>query len=230
MKRSEINRAIEEAIRLLDKYSFTLPRFAYWSPQEWQAHAERIDTIRAVGLGWDVTDFGSNDFARIGAVLFTIRNGKPGHPEIGSPYAEKILVFRDGQRLPIHHHAEKTEDIINRAGGEMEMRFFHRRADGSVDTEREVAYMSDGIAYTAKAGEPIYITTGNSVRLDPFVNHTFGAREGSGPLVCGEVSKINDDLTDNYFAEPTARFAEIEEDEPARYVLCNEYERFVPRR
>ncbi len=44
--------------------------------------------------------------------MFTIRNGKLGKPEIGSPYAEKILIFKEGQRLPIHYHVEKTEDII----------------------------------------------------------------------------------------------------------------------
>ena len=230
MKRSEINAAIREAIALLDKNCFKLPRFAYWTPEEWQAHRDEIDIIREVGLGWDVTDFGSGDFNRIGAVLFTIRNGKPGHPEIGSPYAEKILVFRDGQRLPIHHHAEKTEDIINRAEGLMEMRFYRKNTDGTVDYESPVTYVSDGITYTAAAGEPVYITAGNSVRLDPFVNHTFGAAAGKGPLICGEVSKINDDLTDNYFVEPTARFADIEEDEPACYILCNEYEALVPRK
>ena len=39
----------------------------------------------------------------------------------------------------------------------------------------------------------------------------------------GEVSKVNDDTTDNYFLEPTARFADIEEDEPVLHPLCNEY-------
>ena len=34
MKRSEINTAIEEAIRLLDKYSFTLPRFVLCNEYE----------------------------------------------------------------------------------------------------------------------------------------------------------------------------------------------------
>jgi len=226
MKRSEINRAIREAIALLDKNKFKLPRFAYWTMEQWQQHADRIDIIRQVGLGWDVTDFGNGDFDRVGAVLFTIRNGKPG---VGSPYAEKIIVFREGQRLPIHHHAVKTEDIINRGEGTMEIRLYHKKGDGSVDREKDVTYCSDGLVYTAKAGEAVYITTGNSIRLDPFVNHTFGAKGGDGPLICGEVSKINDDVTDNYFAEPTSRFTAIEEDEPALYPLCNEYETLVPR-
>lgn len=230
MKRSEINNAIKEAIALLDKNKFKLPCFAYWTMDEWQKHSEDIGIIRQVGLGWDITDFGSGNFDKIGAVLFTIRNGKPGQEGVGSPYAEKILVFKDGQRLPIHYHAIKTEDIINRGEGTMEMLFYKRNDDGSVDYESDVEYYSDGIRHVAKAGEPVYITTGNSVRLDPFVNHTFGAKAGDGPLICGEVSKINDDLTDNYFAEPTTRFADIEEDEPALFPLCNEYETLVPKK
>ena len=50
-----------------------------------------------------------------------------------------------------------------------------------------------------------------------------GPKPGMGDLVVGEVSKVNDDNTDNYFLEPTARFADIEEDEPALHPLCNEY-------
>ena len=230
MKRSEINKIIKDAIALLDKNKFKLPRFAYWSMDEWLENRENIDLIREVGLGWDITDFGSGDFDKIGAVLFTIRNGKVGKEGVGSPYAEKILIFKEGQRLPIHYHAEKTEDIINRAEGVMEMRFYKKLADGSVDYNGEIEYYSDGIKYTVKAGEPVDITTGNSVRLDPFINHTFGAKLGFGPLICGEVSKINDDLTDNYFAEPTARFADIEEDEAPLCPLCNEYEKLVPRK
>ena len=230
MKRSEINRLIKDAIELLDRNKFRLPRFAYWSMDEWRAHANEIDIIREVGLGWDITDFGSGDFEKNGAVLFTIRNGKPGCEGIGSPYAEKILVFSEGQRLPIHYHAVKTEDIINRGEGVMEMFLYKSNPDGSVDYESDVEYYSDGIKYIAKAGEPVYITTGNSIRLDPFINHTFGAKAGNGPLICGEVSKINDDLTDNYFAEKTSRFADIEEDEPAVYPLCNEYDILVPEK
>jgi len=230
MKRSEINRIIKDAIALLDKNKFKLPRFAYWTMKEWGENSENIDVIREVGLGWDITDFGSGDFDKIGAVLFTIRNGKPGKEGVGSPYAEKILIFKEGQRLPIHYHAEKTEDIINRGEGVMEMRFYKKLADGGVDYDGEVEYYSDGIKYVAKAGEAVDVTTGNSVRLDPFINHTFGAKLGCGPLICGEVSKINDDLTDNYFAEPTSRFADIEEDEAPLYPLCNEYEKLVPRK
>ena len=54
--------------------------------------------------------------------------------------------------------------------------------------------------------------------------HIFGAKEGYGPLIVGEVSSVNDDNTDNYFSENVKRFADIVEDEPAYRPLCAEYE------
>ena len=75
--------------------------------------------------------------------MFTNSNGKLGKTEIGSPYAEKILIFKEGQRLPIHYHVEKTEDIINRGGGSMEVRFYNSNKDGSVDYVNDVVYYSD---------------------------------------------------------------------------------------
>jgi len=38
----------------------------------------------------------------------------------------------------------------------------------------------------------------------------------------GEVSSVNDDLTDNFFVEAAGRFPAIDEDEAARYLLCGE--------
>ena len=99
MKRSEINAAIKWSIELLDKNNFKLPRFAYWTMDEWEKNKDKIDTLREVMAGWDITDFGSGKFDEIGAILFTIRNGKLGKPGVGSPYAEKILIFKEGQRL-----------------------------------------------------------------------------------------------------------------------------------
>lgn len=224
MKRSEINAYIKWAEELLEKYQFKLPRYAYWDMNMWKENRDKLETIRTVMMGWDITDFGSNDFEKIGAVLFTARNGNLKHPGLGSPYAEKYLLFHEGQQLPIHYHASKTEDIINRGGGVMSIRFFRSKEDGTVDYDSNVTFFSDGIPYTVKAGEPVDITTGNSVRITPFLYHTFGAKKGCGPLIVGEVSAVNDDLTDNYWAEPIARFADIEEDEPMWRPLCNEYD------
>ncbi|MBR3504405.1 MAG: D-lyxose/D-mannose family sugar isomerase [Clostridia bacterium] len=225
MKRSEINAALRWAEALLEKSNIRLPRFAYWSMDEWRAHRDGLSSIRTVMQGWDITDFGSGDFPRIGAVLFTVRNGSLTAPGVGSPYAEKYILLREGQRLPNHYHASKTEDIINRSGGVMSMRLYNRLPDGGVDYESDVEVWSDGLKLTVKSGEAFDVARGDSVRLTPFMYHIFGAKEGAGDLVVGEVSAVNDDNTDNYFAEPVSRFADIEEDEPIYHPLCNEYDK-----
>lgn len=75
--------------------------------------------MKKVMQGWDVTDFGSDDFAHTGAVLFTIRNGDLYDPDTGVPYCEKVIVFdsTEKQVIPLHFHNNKTEDIINRGNG-----------------------------------------------------------------------------------------------------------------
>ncbi len=135
MKRSEVNGYLKWAEALLKEYKFPLPRFAHWSPAEWTANRQKAAEIFETNLGWDITDFGSGDFEKIGAVLFTIRNGVHDKPGVGSPYAEKLILLKDGQYLPCHYHAVKTEDIINRGGARIFMKLYNARPDGSVDTE-----------------------------------------------------------------------------------------------
>ena len=220
MKRSEINANIRWAEGVLERYCFPLPRFARWGMDDWRKHRDAASEIFETGLGWDITDFGGGDFASVGAVLFTVRNGAHDRPGVGSPYAEKLILLRDGQRLPCHYHAVKTEDIINRGGSALWMRLFNRLPDGGVDTKTDVTVFSDGIRKTVGAGEKLFVATGDSVRLTPYVYHIFGA-EG-GDLVVGEVSSVNDDHTDNYFSEPTARFPDVEEDEKILYPLVGD--------
>ncbi len=224
MKRSEINRAIKTAEEALDKIQFKLPSFSKWTPQEWKEKRERTGRIRKVMLGWDVTDFGSNDFAHVGAVLFTIRNGYLYDPDIGVPYCEKVIVFDSSEKqvIPLHFHNNKTEDIINRGNGIMEIELYNSTADGKVDYETPVKIFMDGMEYETEAGKIVEIMPGNSISLTPGIYHRFGAKKGAGNLVAGEVSKINDDNLDNVFAEEQKRFSEIEEDEEILYPLCNE--------
>ena len=119
MKRSEINAAIRWAETLCEAHHITLPRFARYPADPAVFAAPGRENLRKTLLGWDVTDFGSGDFARVGAVLFTVRNGSIHDPAVGTPYAEKYIFLRDGacQEIPMHYHMTKTEDIINRAGG-----------------------------------------------------------------------------------------------------------------
>lgn len=230
MKRSEINTEIKWAIELLNKNNIKLPRFAYWTMDDWKENLDKVDSIRDVMAGWDITDYGTGKYNEIGCVLFTVRNGNLQKTDVGVPYCEKYILFKEGQKIPIHYHVMKTEDIINRAGGgDMAVKLYNSLADGSVDYDNDVVFYSDGVRETAKAGEEIIIKQGNSITLVPYVNHTFGTKTGTGDLICGEISKVNDDNTDNCFAEKTSRFAEIEEDEPIMYPLCNEYEKLFPR-
>ena len=79
MKRSEINAHIDKGIRFLKKMKFSLPPFAYYSLTEWQKAKDRAQEIFSLGLGWDITDFGTGNFAKIGLLLFTMRNGATCH-------------------------------------------------------------------------------------------------------------------------------------------------------
>jgi D-lyxose ketol-isomerase len=69
MKRSEINAAIVYAARLCEMNRIALPGFSRWSLEKWLAEKEKIDVMRKVMLGWDVTDFGTDDFKNSGAIL-----------------------------------------------------------------------------------------------------------------------------------------------------------------
>lgn len=223
MKRSEVNHALRVADDALKALSFALPPFAYLTPEQWKEAGDKYDRIRKNGMGWDITDFGSGDFPRYGAVLFTIRNGNHAQPELGTPYAEKIIALLPGQRLPLHCHVSKTEDIINRGGGVMVMELYSAHDDDSVDRESEVSVFCDGVERRVAAGAEFALMPGESITLPPRLYHRFLASKDAGVLVCGEVSSVNDDNTDNLFAEPVKRFADIEEDEPPDYLLSNEY-------
>jgi D-lyxose ketol-isomerase len=206
---------------MLDSIAFRLPEFSSWEPDEWKSRGDETVVIRQTMLGWDITDFGTGNFPAVGAVLFTLRNGVAGRPDIGSPYAEKLICLYKGQRLAPHYHAVKTEDIITRSGL-MWMELYNSKPDGSVDKESPVKVYCDGILKTYAAGERFEVKPGNSVTLRPWLCHVFGA--AGMDTVIGEVSSVNDDKTDNYFAEPTSRFANIEEDEKPVRLLCNEYD------
>jgi D-lyxose ketol-isomerase len=222
MLRSQINAAIEHAKSVLRVHGFHLPPFAFWTPKEWLSKGEECDEIRACKLGWDVTDFASGDFARVGLVAFTIRNGGGAPPFRRTVYCEKAMIVGEGQRTPMHCHAVKQEDIICRAGGNLICQVYNRRADGRLD-DGEVSVSLDGVARRVPAGHRFVVRPGESIRLTPFLYHEFYAEPGTGSAIIGEVSSVNDDASDNLFLDAPARFATIEEDERPKHLLCNEY-------
>jgi D-lyxose ketol-isomerase len=223
VKRSEIQAAIEWAKGFLAEGNFHLPEFAYWTFDEWKAQAGKIEALRKTMLGWDVTDYGLGDFENIGSILFTLRNGELNDSSLGTPYAEKVIILPEGQRLPMHYHANKTEDIINRGGGMLFMKLYNSLPDDEPDEANPVAVYRDGIRFELPAGEEFLVAPGGSVSLTPGLYHIFGAKRGYGSLLVGEVSSINDDNTDNHFYENVLRFTDIEEDIEISVPLCNEY-------
>lgn len=229
MKRSEVNAAIEWAKKLLKDNNIALPIFADWKSEDWVKNAQITDTIQKAMLGWDVTDYGLDDYGKMGGVLFTVRNGDQKDSSIGVPYAEKYILLADGQGLPTHFHYSKTEDIINRAGGILALKLYNAKEDESIDYEGDVVVYMDGIKHTVKAGELVKVPVGSSISLTPYMYHTFWALEGEGDLVVGEVSSVNDDNVDNRFNPRLPRFGDIEEDEAAIHPLCNEYTKLLSK-
>ena len=225
MKRSEINNSIKWAEKLCSEYCVTLPDFARYAPVKAEFAAPERKNLVETMLGWDVTDFNGDDFEHLGAVLFTVRNGSFYSPDIGTPYAEKYIFMKDGceQEIPMHYHVSKTEDIINRAGGVLCIQMVAKGEDGKPDFTRTVPVYRDGVLYEAEPNTVIEITNGNSITIPPYVYHRFYAKTGAGDLIVGEVSKVNDDNTDNVFASPKDRFCAVIEDEPPYRLLVNEY-------
>ena len=126
MKRSQINQIIRETEALLAAHQIRLAPFFNWTPEEWAEKGHECDEIRDNALGWDVTDFGAGDFDNIGLTALTIRNGNAKEPgKYPKPYAEKILIAREGQVTPLHFHWYKMEDIINRGGGVLMMQLYN---------------------------------------------------------------------------------------------------------
>ncbi|MBQ7921626.1 MAG: D-lyxose/D-mannose family sugar isomerase [Clostridia bacterium] len=223
MKRSELNNIMREAVAFIDKMNFKLPPFIFWSPEEWATKGKEYDEIRDNMLGWDITDFGSGDYDKVGLLMITIRNGNFNDPKYVKPYAEKLLIVKEEQITPYHFHWSKMEDIINRGGGNLLVQVYNSTPDEEFDMETPVTVNMDGYEFQVEPGAIVRVKPGESISLPSGLYHKFWGEKGTGMILLGEVSKVNDDRVDNRFHEPTGRFPDIEEDEPALYLLGNEY-------
>ena len=110
---------------------------------EFAAASDTARFLRDHQMGWDVTDFGSGEFAGRGLTLFCVRNGRQDETN-GKPYAEKLLIVGEDQETPVHRHRVKMEDIINRAGGVLTLEFAHCDRDGK-PTDAPVTVSVDGV-------------------------------------------------------------------------------------
>ena len=117
------------------------------------------------------------------------------------------------------------EDIINRGGGEFVIQLWNSTKDEQL-SDADVTLSIDGVRTTLKAGDTIVLKPGESVCIPQRLYHKFWGKEGTGTVLVGEVSSVNDDYVDNKFYEPVGRFPEIDEDESPLYLFYNDYENY----
>jgi len=223
MKRSEINALIRDAEAFFESFQFRLPPWAFWSPEDWRGMGDTEVVLHQ--LGWDLTDYGAGDFESRGLILFTLRNGDLADPE-AKKYAEKIMIVRENQICPMHFHWAKTEDIINRGGGNLVVELYGSTPEEGL-ADHPVSVLVDGMPREVRPGGSVILTPGESIFLTQGMYHRFYGEPGKGKVLVGEVSSVNDDNADNRFYEPQARFPRIEEDEPPLHLLCTDYPKFV---
>ena len=139
MKRSEINKALKELEAMCAREHCYLPPFCNFTPEEWKTKGHEYDEVRDCMLGWDITDYGLGDFDK------------------------------EGQYSPNHFHWYKTEDIINRGGGNILIRVYNSLPDESIDKESDVTVHCDGRTYTVPAGTQVRLTPGESIHIQQYM-------------------------------------------------------------
>ena len=86
-----------------------------------------------------------------------------------------------------------------------------------------MAVYCDAIERTPPPGRAFDLYPGESITLAPRLYHRLWAKADAGTLVCGEISTVTDEETDDRFAEPVRRHPPIEEDCPPTRLLCGDY-------
>ena len=198
MKRSEINAYIREAEEIFGKQGYLLPPWASWSAADWLNSYSDCSNVFASSLGWDLTDFGSGSYLKRGLLLITIRNGN--NLEDQKPYAEKIMLVKENQETPYHFHWSKTEDIINRGGGNLVLQLHNSDKNESL-AGTDIDVLTDGIIRTVAAGGFVVLEPGESITLKNGLYHRFFAEEGKGPVIAGAFMK------DAEYSQPLLRMS-----------------------
>jgi D-lyxose ketol-isomerase len=151
---------------------------------------------------WDVTDFGLGDFKKYGLILINLAEE--------TEYCEKLMYAAKGQTTPAHTHKKKKEDIICRTGELVIELWSQNPAEGEAGTAFQMKV--NGQFETIQSGSTLKLQAGERITIEPGIWHAF--YPGTDECIIGEVSTANDDLNDNFFADPNiGRYAEIDEDE-----------------
>jgi len=133
-------------------------------------------------------------------------------------YCEKIMFAVRDQRTVAHCHEKKKEDIIVRRGA-LRIQFWQGKPEQSLGKKATIGI--NGEKRTIPSGTVLELKSGERVTIGPGVYHEFWPC--SDTCVIGEVSTVNDDANDNFFADPEiGRFPLIVEDEPAVVRLVGE--------
>ena len=150
---------------------------------------------------WDVTDFGFGQLDRFGLVLVNLAE----EPE----YCEKLMYARKGMTTMAHCHRSKKEDIISR-WGTLRVQVWNG-LPGKSDGEKFTIIVNNE-PRNVVSGDSLLLESGERIRMVPGIYHEFFPE--SEECIIGEVSTANDDLNDNFFANPEiGRFPGIDEDE-----------------
>ncbi len=225
MKRSEVNKIITGVAAFFEKHQFMLPEWASWPPDNNgkanMVNAPRLLIINLAGI-LQISEVGI--LRKRGLSLFTIRNGNWDKKD--KLFCEKIMVADEDQETPMHFHWNKTEDIINRGGGNLVMELHYATDDDQLSSE-PVTVSIDGVKITVQAGKQLILKPGQSICLKPRMYHRFYGEKGKGRVLIGEVSMVNDDANDNRFFEVIGRFPEIVEDEKPVRLLVNDYSKYL---
>jgi D-lyxose ketol-isomerase len=118
------------------------------------------------------------------------------------------------------------EDIINRGGGELVIQLWNSTPDEQLDQATTVVASMDGVRVSLKPGDTVILKPGDSITLPTRLYHKFWGKKGTGKILVGEVSRVNDDYVDNHFYEKVGRFADIEEDVAPLFLLYDDYRKY----
>ncbi|MFP4381073.1 MAG: D-lyxose/D-mannose family sugar isomerase [Candidatus Sumerlaeia bacterium] len=232
MKRSDINNEIQLALDVFEAHRFYLPKWAAWSPENWEHCGPEVAQIKACMLGWSVTDFDRDNFREQGFVTFIERNGivdemrefAQRHSVQDKAYGERLGFIQKRQATAMLKHNISTKDIVNRGGGDLVVQIFLSTPDDELDEHNRIPTCINGIAYNIKAGGISRLAPGDGITIHAGVFHKFWA-EKAGCIV-GEIYTSSPKKNEIFLLEPGEWYNRIEEDEDPLFLLNHEYPEF----